>query len=222
MPSSNYIRKYYAEAIATFILMLLGTGAGIVNHQTQGVISHAGVAIVWGLVVMAMIHSVGHISGAHMNPAVTIAFAVKGAFPKRLILPYISSQLLGACLASLVLRWLFPASETLGATLPAGTETQSFILEVLLTFILMFVVLQVATGSKEQGMFAGITIGSIVLMEAMFAGPVSGASMNPARSIAPAVVSGHLNSLWVYITAPIIGALLAVAAHQFLNPPAEE
>jgi aquaporin NIP len=211
------MKKCAAEAIATFILIFCGTGAGIVNELEQGVISHAGVAIVWGLVVMVLIHAVGEISGSHMNPAVTIAFAVKGSFPKRQVLPYIISQVSGALVASFTLKFLFPDSVYLGATIPANLLMQSFILEVLLTFILMFVVLQVATGSKEQGLFAGITIGSVVLIEAMFAGPVSGASMNPARSIAPAIASGHLTHLWIYITAPVLGALIAVSVYNYFK-----
>ncbi len=211
------MRKYIAEAVATFILIFCGTGAGVVNEVTNGQITHVGVAIVWGLVVMAMIHAVGHISGAHMNPAVTIAFSVKGLFPKTQVLPYVLSQLGGAIGASLVLKILFPTSIFLGATLPAGPAMQSFILEVILTFMLMFVVLQVATGSKEQGMVAGITIGAVVLIEAMFAGLISGASMNPARSIAPAIIGGHLANLWIYIVAPIAGALIAVFVSGLLK-----
>lgn len=211
------MKRYVAEIIGTFILVFIGTGAGIVNEVTGGVISHAGVAITWGLVVMAMIYSIGDISGAHMNAAVTIAFAVKGSFPKKDILPYIVSQLIGAFIASLTLRILFPGSQFLGATIPTGSAMQAFVLEVILTFILMFVVLNVATGSKEQGMFAGLAIGNVVLFEAMFAGPISGASMNPIRSIAPAAISGHVSDLWIYIIAPVSGALLAVAVYRYLK-----
>lgn len=204
------MRKYIAEIIGTFALIFCGTGAMIINQQTGGVISHAGVAATWGLIVAAMIYTVGDISGAHLNPAVTIAFWVAKTFPTKEILPYILSQGIGAFLASFILHYLFPTNDTLGASLPAGTAMQSFVLEFILTFLLMFTIIHVAKGSKEQGMFAGIAIGSVVLLEAMFAGPICGASMNPIRSLSPAVVSGHLEHLWVYLSAPILGAVLAV------------
>ncbi|HEX8461939.1 MAG TPA: aquaporin [Segetibacter sp.] len=210
-------RKYFCEIIATFILVFMGTGAGIVNQQTGGVISHAGIAIVWGLVVMALIFALGDISGTHMNPAVTIAFTIDKRFKVKHVIPYIVSQSIGAFLASLVLKFLYPANETLGATLPAGSVAQSFILEFILTFFLMLVVISVSTGSKETGMFAALAIGGVVTLEAMFAGPASGASMNPIRSIAPAIVSGHTQYLWVYITAPIAGAATAIPTFNFLK-----
>lgn len=203
------LRKYLAEFIGTFALIFCGTGAIIINQQTE-VITHVGIAITFGLIVSAMIYSLGDISGAHLNPAVTIAFFVAKSFPKKEILPYILSQGLGAFSASLILKFLFPTNGTLGATLPSGIPIQSFVLEIILTFILMLVILNVAKGSKEQGMFAGIAIGSIVLLEAMFAGPICGASMNPIRSLAPAIVSGHFEHLWIYLSAPVIGAVLAV------------
>ena len=211
------MKKYTAEFIATFAMLFCGTGAMIVNEITHGAISHVGVAISWGLIVMVMIYAFGEISGAHMNPAVTIAFAINKSFPWNKVLPYIISQLLGAITASLVLQFLFPTSTTLGATLPTGSALQSFVLEIILMFFLMLVILQVATGSKEQGMFAGIAIGSIVLLEAMFAGPISGASMNPARSLAPALVSNQTKHVWIYVSAPFVGALLAVITYQFLK-----
>jgi aquaporin NIP len=145
-----------------------------------------------------MIYALGPVSGAHLNPAVTIAFTVAKRFPAAQILPYVLSQIIGAFAASLALRALFVNNEYLGSTNPAGTDVQSFILELILTFFLMLVIIHVATGSREQGMFAGLAIGSTVLLEAMFAGPICGASMNPARSLAPAVVSGHVENLWIY------------------------
>ena len=216
------MRKYLAEIIGTFALVFCGTGAIIINQESGGSITHVGIAITFGLIVAAMIYSIGDISGAHLNPAVTLAFYVAKEFPLKEILPYILSQALGAFFASLTLNYLFPANELLGSTLPTGSAMQSFVLELILTFILMFVILHVAKGSKEQGMFAGLAIGSVVLLEAMFAGPICGASMNPIRSIAPAVVSGHIEHLWVYIFAPITGAILAVFAWIVLKPKAQK
>jgi aquaporin NIP len=211
------MKKYFAEIIGTFALVFCGTGAIIINQETSGVITHAGIAFTFGLIVMVMIYALGPISGAHLNPAVTIAFSVAKRFPAKQVLPYIISQGVGAVLASITLRLLFTSNELLGATMPRGSELQSFVLETILTFFLMFVIIQVATGSKEQGMFAGLAIGSTVLLEAMFAGPICGASMNPIRSLSPAVVSGHLEHLWIYLTAPVIGAVLAILVWNLLK-----
>jgi aquaporin Z len=204
------MRKLYAEFLGTFCMVFAGTGAMVIDQSTHGSITHAGVAITFGLVVMAMIYAFGDVSGAHMNPAVTLAFTLDRRFPAGEVLPYIAAQVVGAAAASLLLRALFPADETLGATLPAGSAMQSFVLEVVLTFILMAVILAVASGPKEKGVMAGIAIGGVVALEAMFAGPISGASMNPARSLAPALVSGHLSDVWIYLLAPTLGAALAV------------
>jgi aquaporin NIP len=204
------MKKYLAEVIGTFLLVFCGTGAIIVNQETHGVIGHAGIAMTFGLVVMALIYALGNISGAHFNPAVSLAFVLAGTFPGRELPGYIGSQLVGAILASLVLHGLFPGNAGLGATLPAGTWPQSFILEAILSFFLMLVILNVAHESKEQGLFAGLAIGSVILLEAMFAGPICGASMNPVRSLAPALVSGHLELLWIYLAAPVIGMAAAV------------
>lgn len=212
------MKKYLAEIIGTFALVFCGTGAIIIDQETGGVISHAGVAVTWGLIVAAMIYAVGDISGAHLNPAVTLGFWIAKEFPTKEILPYVFSQAIGAFLASFILHFLFPLNDTLGSTLPTGLPMQSFILEIILMFLLMFVILQVAKGSKEQGMFAGIAIGGVVLLEAMFAGPISGASMNPIRSLAPAIVSGHIEHVWVYLTAPVLGVILAVIAWTVLKP----
>jgi aquaporin NIP len=211
------MNKYIAELLGTFALVFCGTGAIVINEHSGGIVTHIGIAFTFGLIVMVMIYSLGNISGAHINPAVTIAFTLAGRFKVKEILPYIVAQLIGAFLASLTLKYLFPSNDTLGTTLPAGPEMQSFVLEFILTFFLMLVIINVATGSKEQGMFAGLAIGSTVLLEAMFAGPICGASMNPARSIAPAIVSGHLEHLWIYVVAPVLGAALAIPIWRFLN-----
>jgi len=211
------MRKLAAEFLGTFALVFCGTGAIVIDQETHGGVTHAGIAMTFGLIVMCMIYALGSISGAHLNPAVSIAFTVARKFPLQQLLPYIVSQLAGAVAASLVLKLLFPTNALLGATLPAGSAMQSFILEFLLTFFLMLVIIHVATGSKEQGMFAGLAIGSVVLLEAMFAGPICGASMNPARSFAPAVVSGHLENLWVYLVATPIGAVTAIPVWRYLS-----
>ena len=209
--------KWLSELIGTFAIVFCGTGAIIINQQSNGAITHVGIAITFGLIVMAMIYTLGSISGAHFNPAVTIAFTIANKFPIKQVLPYIIAQFAGGLLSSLVLKYLFPTSQTLGASIPTGSVMQSFILEFILTFFLMLVIINVASGSKEEGMFAGLAIGSTVLLEAMFAGPISGASMNPVRSIAPAIVSGHLENLWVYMVSPITGAALAIPVWKFLN-----
>src|SRR5580658_6451487 len=211
------VRKAVAEITGTFALVFCGTGAIVIDNQTGGAVTHVGVAITFGLIVMAMIYGLGEISGAHLNPAVSIAFTLARRLPVKDLGPYIASQLTGAFLASFALKLLFPTDQLLGTTLPAGTALQSFVLELLLTFFLMLVIIQVATGPKEQGLFAGLAIGSVILLEAMFAGPICGASMNPARSVAPAIVSGHIEYLWVYLSAPVAGAALAIPIWKYLN-----
>ncbi len=211
------LRKYIAELIGTFILVFCGTGAIIIDQESKGGVGHTGIAITFGLVVMSFIYALGDISGAHFNPAVSIAFTVAKKFPAKYLVPYIISQLSGAVLASVILRLLFPHNELLGATIPAGTALQSFILEFILTFFLMLVIINVATGSKEQGIIAGLAIGSVVLLEAMFAGPICGASMNPARSFGPALISGHLKNLWVYLLATPLGAVAAIPVWKYLT-----
>ena len=206
------MKKFTCELLGTFALVFAGTGAIVINGVSHGAITHAGIAITFGLIVLAMIYTFGDVSGAHLNPAVTLGFFAAGRMSGREIFPYITAQLLGAIAASAVLRGLFPAHDTLGATLPAGSDLQSFILEFILTALLMLVILSVSTGAKEKGITAGIAIGAVIALEAMFAGPICGASMNPARSFAPAVMSGHLEHLWIYLAAPLLGALLAIPA----------
>ena len=206
------MKKLIAECIGTFALVFAGTGAIVINQTSGGLITHTGIALTFGLVVLAMIYTFGDISGAHLNPAVTLGFWSAGRFPARDLVPYFVSQLIGALCASGALRFLFPENSFLGATLPAGSELQSFVFETILTFLLMLTVLNVSTGAKEKGITAGIAIGAVIALEAMFAGPICGASMNPARSLAPALVAGRMEHLWIYLVAPPFGACLATLA----------
>ena len=192
------MKKYISEFIGTFALVFCGTGAMTVSEITNGTdLTHTGVAIVWGLIVMAMIYAFGEISGAHFNPAVTISFAYAKKFAWKEVPKYIIAQILGALLASGILWFLFPTSEFYGATIPTLDVWRAFVLELILTFFLMLVIINVSTGSKEVGTMAGIAIGGVVLLEAMFAGPMTKASMNPARSIAPALVFWSLRAFMV-------------------------
>lgn len=211
------MKRYISEFIGTFAMIFCGTGAMTINEVTGGDVTHVGIAMTWGLIVMAMIYAFGETSGAHFNPAVSIAFAYAKKFSWREVPKYILAQVLGAFSASLILWFLFPSSEILGATIPTVDVWRAFVLEFLLTFFLMVVIINVSTGSKEIGAVAGIAIGAVVLLEAMFAGPITNASMNPARSIAPAFVSGNLQHLWMYIIAPILGALLAVVSCKMVK-----
>jgi len=213
------MKKCGAEFIGTFVLVFAGTGSIIINDASGGAITQMGIALTFGLVVLAMIYMVGDISGAHLNPAVSLSFFAARRFPLRDVIPYMLSQCAGAFAASGILRLLFPENATLGATLPAGPVMQSFVLELILTAILMFVILNVSTGAAEKGITAGIAVGAVIGLGAMFAGPICGASMNPARSLAPAVVSNHLSSLWIYLIAPTLGALLAVLACRCVREP---
>ena len=211
------MKNYISEFIGTFAMIFCGTGAMTINEITGGDVTHVGIGITWGLIVMAMIYAFGEISGAHFNPAVSIAFAYAKKFSWKEVPKYIFFQVAGAFAASLLLMWLFPKSELLGATIPTVDVWRAFVLELILTFFLMVVIINVSTGSKEVGMMAGIAIGSVVLLEALFAGPITNASMNPARSLAPNIVSGNIEGLWLYIFAPIIGALLAVVSCKFVK-----
>jgi aquaporin Z len=203
-------RRLCAETFGTFCLVFAGTGAAVVNEVTGGGVTHVGVALTFGLVVMALIHALGRVSGCHINPAVTLGLYAAGRCEQFLVVPYIGSQCVGAFLASGTLRMLFPESLTLGATIPAGGDFQSLALEFLLTLILTFVILSVTSGGGAEQLLAGITIGGVIGFEALFAGPISGASMNPARSLAPAVVTMRLDHVWIYVVAPIAGALASV------------
>ncbi|MCB9185135.1 MAG: MIP family channel protein [Flavobacteriales bacterium] len=213
-------RKLLSEVLGTFGLIFTGCGAVVVNGVTDGAVGHLGICTVFGLVVMAMVYSFGDVSGAHINPAVTIAFWLSGRFPLKEVGPYIIAQIIGSTMACALLWYLFPEDSThLGATLVSGSVMQSFVLEVAITFLLMLIIIMVATGSKEVGTLAGIAIGAAVAVLALVGGPISGASMNPARSLGPALVSGNLEHIWVYIVAPIVGAALAVPVSNVIKGP---
>ena len=213
------MRRTVAECLGTYFLVFAGTGAIVINDVAGGVITHVGIALTFGLVVLALIYALGDVSGCHLNPAVTLGFYAANRFERRWVVPYLAAQFSGALLASMTLRLMFPTHQTLGATLPAGAAIQSFVLEFLLTLFLMFVILSVSHGSKETGILAGVAIGAVIALEAMFAGPICGASMNPARSLAPAVVSGQLSTLWIYLTAPVLGAITSVAFCRCIQEP---
>jgi len=211
-------REALAEAIGTFILVFAGTGAVMTNQLSDGAVTHLGISFVFGSVVAALIYSLGHISNAHFNPAVTLAFWTSGFFPKRRVMPYIIAQSLGAIAASFLLLISLGKVANLGATLPLNDNwLQSLILEFLLTFILMFVILGSGLDRRAHIGFAGLAIGLTVGLEAAFMGPITGASMNPARSLGPALVGGIWQHHWVYWIAPILGAQLAVIVYRQLS-----
>lgn len=216
------MRRASAEFIGTFALVFAGAGAVVIDEKQGGVIGHVGVAATFGLVIMVMIYAVGHVSGAHFNPAVTLAFALARHFPARDLPPYWLAQFSAALAAAAALRVMFGDVAHVGATLPAGSQAQSFTLELMLTFLLMFVITAVATDTRAVGQAAAIAIGGTVGLEAMFAGPISGASMNSARSLGPAVVSGDFHALWLYLVAPPLGAVLGALAYQFVRGGREE
>lgn len=211
------MRKYLSEIIGTFALVFCGTGAIVIDHVSGGAVTHLGVSMTFGLIVLAMIYALGDISGAHLNPAVTIGFTVAKRLALKETVPYIMAQAIGAFAASYCLKLLFPHEVNLGATIPSGSTMQSFVLELILTFFLMFVIMNVSTGANEKGITAGIAISSVIGLEAIFAGPISGASLNPIRSLAPAMISGDMTSIWIYLTAPVIGSVIAVLAFNLLK-----
>ena len=213
-------RSLLAEAIGTFALVFAGCGAIMVSTKTSA-FGHVGVAISFGLVIMVMIYAVGHISGAHFNPAVTFAFAVTRHFPWPRVALYWTAQLAGALAAALVLRGSLGNIAHVGATLPSGSDRQAFLWETVLTFFLRFVIMAVATDSRAVGEAAAIAIGGTVGLDALFGGPITGASMNPARSLGPAIVGQDLTAIWIYLAAPILGAAAAAVTYQFLRTSAE-
>jgi len=203
--------------VGAFALVFAGCGAIMVDAQTGGALGQVGIAISFGLVIAAMIYATGHISGAHLNPAVTLAFALTRHFPWGRLLAYWAAQCAGAIAAAAILRGSLGNIAHVGATLPSGSDRQAFLWELVLTFFLMLVITAVATDTRAVGEAAAIAIGATVGLDAMFGGPITGASMNPARSLGPALVSGDLDSLWVYLTAPFLGAVLGAAVYQYLR-----
>jgi MIP family channel proteins len=205
--------RYIAEFTGTLTMVFAGCSAIIVNDQFGGVLGHLGISTVFGLVVMAVIYSIGNISGAHINPAVTIGFWAVGKMKMSETFLYVIVQVAGAIVAALILRFMFPGHETLGSTLPAVSPIRAVIFEALISFILMFVILNISTGNKEKGIMAGVAVGGTVALLALLGGPVTGASLNPARSIGPMLVSGYYQHTWVYIVGPVIGMLLAIPVY---------
>ncbi|MGB3566666.1 MAG: aquaporin [Priestia megaterium] len=215
-PLAETKKKLIAEFIGTYFLVFAGTGAIVVDSLTKS-LTHVGVAITFGLVVLALIYSFGHISGAHFNPAVTLAFLFLGEINKREATLYLFTQLIAASASSITLLLMFGNVAHLGATLPSGSWVQSFVLEFVLTFVLMMVILTSAVHGKAVKAFAGMAIGATVALEAMFGGPISGASMNPARSFGPAIISGTVSTLWIYLVATVLGAIGAAFIYKILH-----
>ena len=209
-------RALVAETIGTFALVFAGCGAIMVDEKTSA-LGHVGVAITFGLVIMVMIYAVGHVSGAHFNPAVTFSFALARHFPRRHVPLYWGAQLAGALIAAAILRGSLGNIAHVGATFPSRSEGQAFLWEAILSFFLMFVIMAVATDTRAVGEAAAIAIGGTVGLDAMFGGPITGASMNPARSLGPGIVAGDLDAIWVYLLAPILGAAIAALAYTFIR-----
>ncbi|KAI3407751.1 uncharacterized protein J3R85_020786 [Psidium guajava] len=224
--SLPFFQKLLAEVVATYFLIFAGCGAVVVNKNNEKVVTQPGISIVWGLAVMVLVYAVGHISGAHFNPAVTIAFAVTRRFPLKQVPAYVLAQLLGATLGAGTLRLLFTGiHEQFAGTEPSGSDVQAFVVEFIITFYLMFVICGVATDNRAIGELAGLAVGATVLLNVMFTGPITGASMNPARSLGPAIVSNHYKGIWIYLLAPTMGAISGAAVYntiRFTNKPLRE
>ncbi len=210
------MRALVAEAIGTFALVFAGCGAVMVDAKTHA-LGHVGVALAFGLVIMAMIYAVGHVSGAHFNAAVTFAFALGRHFPWKRAVGYWVAQFIGALAAAAMLRGSLGNIAHVGATLPSGSQGQSFLWELVMSFFLMFVIMAVATDTRAVGEAAAIAVGGTIALDAMFGGPISGASMNPMRSLAPALISGDLHALWLYIVAPVVGTSLGALTYRFVR-----
>jgi MIP family channel proteins len=208
-------RRAAAEALGAFALVFAGCGAIVTEAEHPGTLGVLGIALVFGLVVMAMVYATGHLSGAHLNPAVTIAFALTRHLPAREAVSYVGAQVVGALAAAALLLAIWPSGPAdLGTTAPSVGVGSAFAYEAILTAFLMFTIMAVATDTRAVGAGAAIAIGGVIGLDALFGGPITGASMNPARSLAPALVSGHLHDLWIYLTAPVLGAAAGAAAYQ--------
>ncbi|KAK7306466.1 hypothetical protein VNO77_44409 [Canavalia gladiata] len=220
------LQKLVAEVVGTYFLIFAGCGSVVVNLSKDKMVTQPGISIVWGLTVMVLAYSLGHISGAHFNPAVTIAHASTKRFPFKQVPGYIVAQVVGSTLASGSLRLIFNGkNDHFAGTLPAGSDLQAFVLEFIITFYLMFVISGVATDNRAIGELAGLAIGSTVLLNVMFAGPITGASMNPARSLGPAIVHNEYRGLWIYLVSPTVGAVAGTWAYNFIrytNKPVRE
>jgi aquaporin NIP len=217
MPSLTFARKVVAEIIGTFFMIFAGCGSVIIDKKTDGSITHLGVSLVWGMVVMILIYTIGHISGAHLNPSVTLAFAVVRRFPWTQVPAYIGAQVFASISAGFVLRLMFGEVAHMAATVPAGSTMQSFVLEIIVTFFLMFVVSAVATDTRAIGELAGLAVGTTVAMNVIVAGPISGSSMNPARTIGSAVSGNKYTSIWIYMVAPVVGAIMGAMSYNMIR-----
>ncbi|KAK1587928.1 hypothetical protein Q3G72_018352 [Acer saccharum] len=216
--SLPFMQKILAEVVGTYFLIFAGCASVAVNTDYDKVVTHPGISIVWGLAVMVLVYSVGHISGAHFNPSITIAFATCKRFPWKQVPAYVAAQVLGSTLAAGTLRLLFSGKQDhFVGTLPAGSDMQSFGMEFIITFYLMFIVSGVATDNRAIGELAGLAIGATVLLNVMFAGPISGASMNPARTLGPAIVSSQYKGIWIYMVAPILGAVCGAWVYNMVR-----
>nr|AMW03275.1 aquaporin NIP [Tamarix hispida] len=211
-------QKLVAEAIGTYFIIFAGCGSVVVNNLNDGKVTFPGICVTWGLIVMVMIYSLGHISGAHFNPAVTITFAIFRRFPGKEVLPYMIAQFMGSILASGTLSLLFDVTPTAYfGTVPTGSDSQSLVAEIIISFLLMFVISGVATDNRAIGELAGIAVGMTIMLNVFVAGPVSGASMNPARSLGPAIVRHHYQGIWVYIVGPPIGTIAGGFAYNLIR-----
>jgi len=217
LPSVTFVQKVVAEIIGTFFLIFIGCGSVVIDKKTNGSITHLGVSIVWGLAVMIIIYSIGHISGAHLNPAVTLAFAAVRRFPWTQVPAYIGAQVFAAISAGFVLRLMFGDVAYIGATVPSGSDMQSFFLEIFVTFLLMFVISAVATDTRAIGELAGMAVGATITMNVAISGPISGASMNPARTIGSAVAGNKYTSIWIYMVAPVLGAIIGAMSYNMIR-----
>nr|P08995.2 RecName: Full=Nodulin-26; Short=N-26 [Glycine max]CAA28471.1 nodulin [Glycine max] len=216
--SVPFLQKLVAEAVGTYFLIFAGCASLVVNENYYNMITFPGIAIVWGLVLTVLVYTVGHISGGHFNPAVTIAFASTRRFPLIQVPAYVVAQLLGSILASGTLRLLFMGNhDQFSGTVPNGTNLQAFVFEFIMTFFLMFVICGVATDNRAVGEFAGIAIGSTLLLNVIIGGPVTGASMNPARSLGPAFVHGEYEGIWIYLLAPVVGAIAGAWVYNIVR-----